>query len=80
MGNYSSACSSENTSTKVPVIPAQAGIQNAGRGLDSHLRGNDGYLEGFSDEDIQSRISETISLLYSLGRAPTDIGMGKTMT
>ena len=23
------------------VIPAQAGIQNAGKGLDSHLRGND---------------------------------------
>ena len=38
------------------VIPAQAGIQNAGRGLDSHsplttcgdkLRGNDGHTEGF---------------------------------
>src|SRR3990172_647 len=32
------------------VIPAQAGIQNAGRGLDSHFRGNDGHLEGFSNE------------------------------
>ncbi len=32
------------------VIPAQAGIQDAGRGLDSHLRGNDGQLEGFSGE------------------------------
>ena len=41
------------------VIPAQPGIQNAGRGLDSHspltacgdkLRGNDGHLEVFSDE------------------------------
>ena len=26
------------------VIPAKAGIQNGGRGLDSHLRGNDGQL------------------------------------
>jgi hypothetical protein len=32
------------------VIPVEAGIQNAGRGLDSHLRGNDGQLEGFSDD------------------------------
>jgi len=32
------------------VIPAQAGIQNADRSLDSHLRGNDGHLEGFSSE------------------------------
>ncbi len=32
------------------VIPAQAGIQNAGKDLDSHLRGNDGYLGVFSDE------------------------------
>src|SRR3990172_6440751 len=39
-----------------------------------------GFDRRFSDEDVQSRISETISLLYSLGRAPTDIGMGKTMT
>src|SRR3972149_1993486 len=34
------------------VIPAQAGIQNAGRGLDSHLCGNDGCAEGFSDEHL----------------------------
>ena len=32
------------------VIPAQAGIQNADRGLDSHLRGNDECLEEFSGE------------------------------
>ncbi len=32
------------------VIPAQAGIQNAGRVLDSHFRGNDGQLERFSGE------------------------------
>ncbi len=32
----------------------------------------------FSSEDIQSRISETVSLLYSLGRAPTDIGISGT--
>ena len=36
------------------VIPAQAGIQNAGRGLDSHFRGNDGHLEGFSGEEIRN--------------------------
>jgi len=29
------------------VIPAQAGIQNADRDLDSHFRGNDGHLEIF---------------------------------
>ncbi len=29
------------------VIPAKAGIQNAGIGLDSHLRGNDGLTEIF---------------------------------
>src|SRR3989304_3196302 len=28
------------------IIPAEAGIQNAGRGLDSHFRGNDGYRRG----------------------------------
>ncbi len=39
------------------VIPAQAGIQNAGRGLDSHFRGNDGQLEAFSDEVIISLFS-----------------------
>src|SRR3989337_1014120 len=33
------------------VIPAQAGIQNEGKGLDSHFRGNDGYVEGFSGEN-----------------------------
>jgi len=38
-------------------------------------KGGDGV---FSDEDIQGRISETISLLYSLGRAPTDIGISGT--
>ncbi len=32
------------------VIPAQAGIQDAGRGLDSHFRGNDGHLGVFSEE------------------------------
>lgn len=32
-----------------------------------------GKAEG--DKNIQERISETISLLYSLGRAPTDIGI-----
>ena len=41
------------------IIPAQAGIQNDGRGLDSHsplktcgdkFRGNDGHLEVFSNE------------------------------
>ncbi len=32
------------------VIPAQAGIQNAGKGLDSHLRGNDGHLEASSSK------------------------------
>lgn len=32
---------------------------------------------GGNDEDIQSRISETVSLLHSLGRAPTDIGINK---
>ena len=37
-------------------------------------KGGDGV---FSDEDIQRRISETVSLLYSLGRAPTDIGTKK---
>src|SRR3989304_2419703 len=37
------------------VIPAQAGIQNAGRGLDSHFRGNDGQLEGFASEAPMSR-------------------------
>jgi len=37
-----------------------------------------GFDRGFSGEDIQSRISETISLLYSLGRAPTDIGISGT--
>lgn len=31
--------------------------------------------KGTGDEDIRGRISETISLLYSLGRAPTDIGV-----
>ncbi len=34
-----------------------------------------GKGEGITD--IQGRISETISLLYSLGRAPTDMGMEK---
>src|SRR3972149_6539366 len=37
------------------VIPAQAGIQNAGRGLDSHFRGNDGHVEAFSSETPMSR-------------------------
>src|SRR3990172_8938312 len=32
------------------VIPAEAGIQNEGKGLDSHFRGNDGELEVFSGE------------------------------
>ena len=46
-----------------------------------HIISKSGFKkEGLLDEDIQRRISETISLLYSLGRAPTDIGMGKTMT
>src|SRR3990172_1067616 len=36
------------------VIPAQAGIQNAGRGLDSHLRGNYGQLEASSEEGERS--------------------------
>src|SRR3990172_1403604 len=31
--------------------------------------------KGEKDKDIKDRISETVSLLYSLGRAPTDIGM-----
>src|SRR3989304_4827154 len=31
--------------------------------------------KGEKDKDIPARISETISLLYSLGRAPTDIGV-----
>ncbi|MCC6544677.1 MAG: [FeFe] hydrogenase H-cluster radical SAM maturase HydE, partial [Nitrospirae bacterium] len=31
--------------------------------------------KGEKGKDIKDRISETISLLYSLGRAPTDIGM-----
>src|SRR3972149_8258997 len=31
--------------------------------------------KGEIDKDIKDRISETISLLYSLGRAPTDIGI-----
>src|SRR3989304_3568695 len=31
------------------VIPAKAGIQNEGRGLDSHLRGNDGYVEAIKE-------------------------------
>ncbi|MEK6560776.1 MAG: [FeFe] hydrogenase H-cluster radical SAM maturase HydG, partial [Nitrospirota bacterium] len=31
--------------------------------------------KGEEDNDIQGRISETVSLLYSLGRAPTDIGI-----
>src|SRR3972149_10873989 len=35
------------------VIPAEAGIQNAGRGLDSHLRGNDGSLGAFPGEKIR---------------------------
>ena len=37
------------------VIPAQAGIQNAGRGLDSRLRGNDGHLEKLSSEPGDTR-------------------------
>ncbi len=40
------------------VIPAQAGIQNAGRGLDSHLRGNDGRSEGFSVKIFATDIDE----------------------
>ena len=32
------------------VIPAQAGIQNAGKGLDSHFCGNDEQLDVFSSE------------------------------
>ena len=39
--------------SKCNVIPAEAGIQNEGKGLDSHLRGNDGELEGFSSEREQ---------------------------
>ncbi|MBI5756521.1 MAG: [FeFe] hydrogenase H-cluster radical SAM maturase HydG [Nitrospirae bacterium] len=31
--------------------------------------------KGEGDDDIQGRISGTISLLYSLGRAPTDLGI-----
>ncbi len=31
--------------------------------------------KGEEDKDIPNRISETVSLLYSLGRAPTDIGI-----
>ena len=31
--------------------------------------------KGEKDKDIPARISETISLLYALGRAPTDIGI-----
>ena len=36
--------SSRLTKDHENVIPAQTGIQNAGSGLDSHLRGNDGQL------------------------------------
>ena len=40
------------------VIPAETGIQNAGRGLDSHLRENDGYLGVFSREiEFQQEIT-----------------------
>ena len=35
--------------------------------------------KGEEDKDIQGRISETVSLLYSLGRAPTDIGMSRPL-
>ncbi len=28
----------------ISVIPVYTGIQNTGRGLDSHFRGNDGHL------------------------------------
>ena len=43
------------------VIPAKAEIQNAGRGLDSHLRGNDRRLGVFSGSGIL-----WITLLYSI--------------
>ncbi len=38
----------QDTKENENVIPAQAGIQNAGRGLDSHFRGNDGQNEGLN--------------------------------
>jgi len=40
------------------VIPAQAGIQNAARGLDSHFRGNDGRSEGLSLKIFATDIDE----------------------
>ncbi len=34
------------------VIPAKAGIQNAGKGLDSHFRGNDRHVKDLSGEKM----------------------------
>src|SRR3990172_1805573 len=42
LGETSMSC--KLTEEHENVIPAQVGIQNAGSGLDSHLRGNDGQL------------------------------------
>ncbi len=45
--------SQELTKERENVIPAKAGIQNAGRGLDSHFRGNDRNLETFSSSNVE---------------------------
>src|SRR3972149_1360036 len=38
----------QDTKENENVIPAQAGIQSTGKGLDSHFRGNDGQNEGLN--------------------------------
>ena len=48
------------------VIPAEAGIQNAGKGLDSHFRGNDGQLGVLSSEE-QEIIARLDSQYKKLG-------------
>ncbi len=61
------------------VIPAQAGIQNAGRGLDSHLRGNDGPLEASSEEGEGSYLQNIKQLTFEgiNGEAYFSRDMGK---
>ncbi len=41
------------------VIPAKAGIQNTGKALDSHFRGNDGQLEVFSGKALPGLFQQT---------------------
>src|SRR3990172_1749652 len=55
------------------VIPAEAGIQNTGRGLDSHFRGNDGQLEEFSGEKggFRGTLFKVFSLMQATNKNKT---------